>query len=293
MNTLPEVAEAAATGQVRRLYTDIRQVMGVPLVNLVYRHLATQPEALDWAWGAVRPHFVSGAVHTQAQALRQAVDGTVGAWGVVFPGHGWPPGLAAVAGAYSMGNSLNLVALTALLQAAGGPPGAQADAVVGVVGAAEGAAGPVEPAPASPASAPAPLPALPSLQELPPDVLARIHRLNRFAETGEPSIVASLYRHLAVWPGVLRDTEALLAPLQQRGALDQARDATAAAAATLAARQPLAMPPPVVAFEAFRPRIDQLARVTIPKMVPVSVLLQRLLAEPCIERRESSAQPLP
>ncbi len=48
---VPAVTEAEATGETATIYADIRQVYRVSVVNLVWRHLATFPGALPWAWG--------------------------------------------------------------------------------------------------------------------------------------------------------------------------------------------------------------------------------------------------
>ena len=48
---VPAVTEAAATGETAAIFADIRQVLGVDVVNLIWRHLATIEGALPWAWG--------------------------------------------------------------------------------------------------------------------------------------------------------------------------------------------------------------------------------------------------
>ena len=48
---LPAIAEADATGAVALMFADIRAVTGVGVVNLIWRHLATIPGGLAWAWG--------------------------------------------------------------------------------------------------------------------------------------------------------------------------------------------------------------------------------------------------
>ena len=52
MTTDPVVAvtEQNAEGQVAEIYQDIRATLGVPVVNLIWRHLATFPGALEWSW---------------------------------------------------------------------------------------------------------------------------------------------------------------------------------------------------------------------------------------------------
>jgi len=56
----PAVAEAAATGETAELFADIRATVGVRVVNLVWRHLATFDGALPWAWTAVKPLYQRG-----------------------------------------------------------------------------------------------------------------------------------------------------------------------------------------------------------------------------------------
>jgi hypothetical protein len=52
---VPAIAEAAATGETAEIFADIRRVLGVEVVNLIWRHLATFPDALPWAWRSLRP----------------------------------------------------------------------------------------------------------------------------------------------------------------------------------------------------------------------------------------------
>jgi hypothetical protein len=56
----PAIAEPAATGETAALFADIRATIGVRVVNLVWRHLATLNGALPWAWQAVKPLYVRG-----------------------------------------------------------------------------------------------------------------------------------------------------------------------------------------------------------------------------------------
>jgi len=51
---VPAIAEASATGAVAEIFADICTVLGVEVVNLIWRHLATIPDALPWAWGMLR-----------------------------------------------------------------------------------------------------------------------------------------------------------------------------------------------------------------------------------------------
>src|ERR1700753_3309843 len=59
---IPAVTEAAATGEIAEIFADIRRVLGVEVVNLIWRHLATLPGALPWAWETLRPLYTDGTL---------------------------------------------------------------------------------------------------------------------------------------------------------------------------------------------------------------------------------------
>lgn len=66
---VPAIAEADAIGDTAALFADIRATLGVPVVNLIWRHLATIPEALPWAWSTLKPHYASGVIANAADTL--------------------------------------------------------------------------------------------------------------------------------------------------------------------------------------------------------------------------------
>jgi hypothetical protein len=43
---VPAITETAATGEIAEIFADIRGVLGVEVVNLIWRHLAPIPRAL-------------------------------------------------------------------------------------------------------------------------------------------------------------------------------------------------------------------------------------------------------
>lgn len=133
---LPEVLEQHATGTIAETYADIRAVLGVPVVNLVYRHLAAQPGRLESIWGALRPNLGHPATHALAARLVLTADRVcprtrpltredLAAAGI-SPGD-WGRALATVA-VYERANALNLLAGRALLDGSRGsssaPPSA-------------------------------------------------------------------------------------------------------------------------------------------------------------------------
>ena len=67
---VPAITEAAATGETAAIFADLRATLGVNVVNLIWRHIATFPGALPWAWASVKPAYVSGRVGIEAQRIR-------------------------------------------------------------------------------------------------------------------------------------------------------------------------------------------------------------------------------
>jgi len=68
------VAEAEATGTTLKIYNDIKCTMGVALVNLVWRHLACVPPALNWSWRVLKPLYTSGDLPAAAWLLREVLQ---------------------------------------------------------------------------------------------------------------------------------------------------------------------------------------------------------------------------
>jgi hypothetical protein len=90
-----------------------------------------------------------------------------------------------------------------------------------------------EGAPLSGRRLPAPdvtLPKLASQEDVTAETWALVLRLNRFGDSAQPIILASMYRHLAPAPGFLAQIETALAPVQADGSLDRAIAANRAAA---------------------------------------------------------------
>jgi hypothetical protein len=205
----PAVAEASATGEIADLFTDIRATVGVRVVNLVWRHLATIEGALPWAWSAVKPLYLAGMPDEAARRFRKAM---------VVPrlatlAGDQPTSVDAVLASYDHSNTINLFALGALVAWLRGEA--------------------VGPAPPGGSRLPAPdvtLPLLASEADVSPEVWAMVQRLNRFGDRPQPLILASMYRHLAHAPAFLQRVEQALTPAHADGVLDRAITANRAAA---------------------------------------------------------------
>jgi hypothetical protein len=206
----PAVAEASATGEVAELFADIRAVVGVRVVNLVWRHLATIDGALPWAWAAVKPLYLQGMPDQAAVRLQQSM---------IVPklaslSGPQPAGVDDVLASYDHSNTINLFALGALVAWLRGET-----AKDGI------------PATGPRLSAPdVTLPKLNSAEDVSPETWALVLRLNKFGDRPQPLILASMYRQLACAPQFLGRIERVLTPVQMDGSLDRAITANRAAA---------------------------------------------------------------
>lgn len=211
----PAVAEAAATGETADLFADIRATVGVRVVNLVWRHLATMDGALPWAWAAVKPLYLQGMADAAAIHFRE---------GIALPRLGslagdQPASVDAVLASYDHSNTINLFALGALVAWLRGEAAAQGSPESG-----------------SRLAAPdVTLPKLASEEDVTPETWTRVLRLNRFGDQPRPLILASMYRHLAHAPSFLAEVESALAPLDADGSLRRAIETNRADARARAA----------------------------------------------------------
>ena len=286
---LASVPERDATGEVAELYADIRETLGLPVVNLIWRHFATLDGGLAWAWGTLRPLYTAGDVHAAGGRLLTGlalpalprVPDTVLAGAGVDPS--LRPTLCAVLDTYDRGNALNICALSALLATApcapasggtGQPPSRGA-----VPPAADGRAArrhaPGDGLPPPPGA----VPPVPELSDLPPAVRDLVWTANTLGQAPGDATLATLWRHLAIWPGALSVAWSLLAPLDADGRLraanaDTVRRARAEAAA-LAAGRPAAPEPPAAA--AVRRAAEHFVQHVIGRMIPAGLLLRGAL----------------
>jgi hypothetical protein len=197
----PAVAEADAKGEIAALFADIRATIGVRVVNLVWRHLATIDGALPWAWAAVKPLYLQGMADRAAVRFRESMS---------LPGLGTlagdqPRSVDDVLASYDHSNTVNLFALGALVAWLRGETAGAGMPEIG-------------------ARLPAPnivLPKLASADDVAPETWALVLRLNRF---GDPHqlILASMYRHLGHAPAFLQQLECALAPVETDGSLARA-----------------------------------------------------------------------
>jgi hypothetical protein len=253
---VPAIPEAEATGETAEIFADIRATYRIGVVNLIWRHLAHFEGALPWAWASVKPLYVSGHVAAAAAALRaerplpEAPRVPEAAWACI--------GLDAqpvrdVIAAYDRSNPMALAALTLLREST--EPGFAAEGTPR--------------APHFPDEAPIPLPALLDLDSMPRHAAGMVLVLNAMGSTAERPILASMYRHMAHWPGALALAHGVLAPLHARGELQQAIAATRELARTEAQRMAGLLPrlPPPPDLPRVKAALDAFIQDAIARMV--------------------------
>lgn len=201
---LDELPEAQASGEQRRIYSEIRRLSAVPMVALIYRHLATIPGALEWAWGLIGPAMLTGRVQQRAWEIAAAA---------VIPGNRAIPqaalrvvGIDAAAeaaighvlDAYNRANPVNMLVVGCLARHLAGQGGQAAAA----------SAGRWQPPPA-----PLPLPSMVDPAAMTPAVRELVLLLTDRDEGRAPSpLWPSLYRHLANWPAMLGYASVVVVP---------------------------------------------------------------------------------
>ena len=269
---VPAITENDATGEVAELYADIRETLGIPLVNLIWRNLATMPGALAWAWSSVRPLYESGQIQSEALALiggqqlpavprlpavsLRAIGVDVEAERVI----------RGILGSYDRSNPLNLIALSTLLAMLRNEI-------------ADDAAPPAMPK--AQQAFDVTLPALVNLHETSDETAELVRAVNRLGARGRDHILVSMPRHLAHWPGFLALYWTLIAPLDANGELHRCTDVIftngQAAGARLAGAIGQTQQPPEASRAQIETTLDDFCRNAISRMIPVVSLLKKVM----------------
>ncbi len=273
MDRLPEIAAADAPPSVQAVYADLCRLSGVPMVALIYRHIATYPGVLETVWGNLRPLFAAGVLQESAWRIaRNSVDATLippfdrGALASIgLDGANARPVLDTF-DAYNRTNPVNLLTMLCLLQRVRDPhtPGL-----------------PVQVAAWSPPAIGGPLPPMTPPDRMPTEMLRQIKELQTGDTAASDQVIPSLFRHLTPWPDYMTLLHAALMPRVRNGGLlaatGQLRTAMQAEAAHLAKHlapvEELARLPELVAV------IDRFTRVFIPQMIVIGSALRRAMPQ--------------
>lgn len=266
---LPELAEADAPPAIRAIYADIRRLGAVPMVALIWRHLATLPGVIEACWESVGPRFREGRVQEAAWAVARATALPPlpvlrpAALTLIGIGPAERATVATVLDAYNRANPVNLMAVRAILARLGSTAPAQS----------------LPAAPAwSPPDAIAALPLMTPPEKISPAIRAALAELSAVKQDPATMAVPSLYRHLTDWPAFIGLIHAVLHPGFEDGRIPAAvadvRGRITAEADRLAATMaPIGKP-------AHRPEvaaaIDRFSGL-IPEMIVVGGMLRRAL----------------
>jgi len=200
------ISESGAQGEIAELYADIRATLGVPVVNLIWRHLAVMPGGLSWAWQSLKPLYEAGRIDQEADALRNslALPSLPGFSRAVLISAGLEDAdisrIMMILKSYERSNAMNMIALSALLAGLEGTVDSSPS------GLASGTSG---------SGVDGEMPPLLGLDAMAPHVRDVVIALNTIG--GRSEILASMYRHLANWPPYLSLIHTLLAPVEAEG----------------------------------------------------------------------------
>ena len=265
---LPELAERDATGEITAIYAEIRRLGGVPMVALIFRHLATLPGALEWMWSALGPAWREGEL--QEAAWRVAREASL------VPIAAMPrPALAALGVddaalaeiraslvAYNRANPVNMLTVLCVLRilegrvAAALPPAAR--------GWTPPAAGPLVP--------------MGDLASLPPDVVALLELVAPPGEPGSPRVVQSLYRHFTHRPAFLALAVTLLRQRFDDGSIAAGVLEVHSAMTSAAERIVAGVTAPRAPHPGIAPVCARFGGGVIPQMIVVGRLLEEALS---------------
>ena len=197
-----DISEVEATGRTAEIFADIREVMQIPLITSIWRTLADIEGGLEATWAATRVIYKTGQPDAALQALKARSEfpvpgplsaDTLGSAGLSVEDR---RAFSAVIDAYNRSNGMNLIALNALV----GEPSGQASNY----------------ALTSPDLWPELRPLL-EKEEIDVETWALLERVKLLGATNDNPSIATLWRHLAHWPGLLSLVIESYEPMQEEG----------------------------------------------------------------------------
>ena len=265
MALLAELAEREATGRLGEIYAEMKHLGGVPMVALIFRHLATRPGVLEWAWDAIGPAWRSGAL--QERAWRIAREARLEPIAPIPAAALAPLGVCdacairAVLTAYNRANPENMLSVLCLLRI-----------LAGNAGTAPARAGAWTPPPA-----PGPLLPMIDVTSMAPEMSALLDLVAAPGEPGGARVIQSLYRHVAQRPAFLALAITLLRQRFDDGSIDRETAAVGTAMNAAANELAPAMRAPAVPDPSVRAVLERFSGAVIPQMIVVGRLLDEAL----------------
>jgi len=265
---LPELAEREATGEITAIYAEIRRLGGVPMVALIFRHLATLPGALEWMWAALGPAWREGELQESAwrvareaalvpiAAMRRPALAALGVDDAALAE------IRAVLAAYNRANPVNLLTVLCVLRLVEGH----------VASASLDARGWTPPPP------PGPLVPMGDIASLSPDVTALLDLVAAPGEPGSPRVVQSLYRHFTHRPAFLALAVTLLRERFDDGSIDAGVKQIHAGMTQAADRIVAGITAPKAPHPGIAPVCTRFGGAVIPQMIVAGRLLEEAVS---------------
>jgi hypothetical protein len=270
---LPELREADATGEKAAIYAEMKRLGAVPMVALIFRHIATLPGGLEWTWNAIGPAWRSGRLQEAAWRIARETR--------LAPIAAMPrPALAAlgvddaglaeiriVLEAYNRANPENMLSVLCLLRLAAGRT---SPSPLG-----EGRGGGW-----SPPLIPGPLVHMGDVTRMPREVAELLDLVAAPGEPGAPRVIQSLYRHFMHRPAFLALAVTLLRQRFEDGSIDRGAVAIGTAMNAAADELSAGLSAPAAPHPGIRVVCERFGGAVIPQMIVVGSLLERALPAP-------------
>jgi hypothetical protein len=266
---LPELAERDAEGEIAAIYAEIRRLGGVPMVALIFRHLATRPRVLEWMWNAVGPAWRSGRLQEAAwrvareaplEPIARVSRAALRAWGVDDAGE---HEIHDVLIAYNRANPENMLTMLCVLRLLEINWGTTPINLI-------------QQSPWSPPAAPAIVP-MADITKLPREVLDVLDLVAAPGERGGPRVVQSLYRHFCHRPAFLAAVVTMLRARFDDGTIDGAVASIHAAMSSEADAIVASLSAPQPPDRSVEATCARFAGAVIPQMIVVGRLIDEAL----------------
>jgi len=261
---LPELSERDAAGEKAAIYAEMRRLGGVPMVALIFRHLATLPGGLEWMWAAVGPAWRSGRLQETAwriarEAPLEPLARMTGAdLSLAAVDDAALAEIHAVLEAYNRANPENMLTILCVLRLLGGMKATRDVESLGW----------------APPTAPGPLPPMVHPKDFSREVAGILDRVAAPGEPGGPRVVQSLYRHLVHRPEFLALAVERLRERFEDGAVDRGVGTIHGAMSAAADDIVRSLSAPPAPHAGIRPICERFGGAVIPQMIVVGRLLE-------------------
>ncbi len=226
-DTLPEVAAAEASPETKAIYEQIMTLTGVGSPALIYRHYAVFPGFLEWVWSVIGPELENGYLVREAPAvidrmapieIPKITQQNLSECGLRTSD---TEVLRAIFATYNRMNPVNLALNDAIRLMLGDNSNATDETK------------PLPPAASVPPATTMKLPAPVKLDEMDRDLQDTILDISRAIPNVNGIVIPTLYRHMAIWPDLMRQTAPAIAAAIASGAVNVQMERTKDAIAPL------------------------------------------------------------